>query len=395
MSEADGGHRTGSKGLVVVAGGVARRHTYGGHVWVFLQYLLGLRRLGWEVLLVDRLDPDEAAPNRQRPIPVAHTDAIRRLFSILRVFDLDGACSVLVGADATIGLPRSEVAARLRDSAVLVNVMGYLDDPALRDLASTRIFLDIDPGFPQLWAELGLHDGLANHHHYATFGLNVGQPDCTVPTRGIDWIHTVPPVILEHWPFRPITDPSFTTVASWRGPFGPIEHEGRRLGLRVHEFRRLLPLPARTGGAFTLALDIDPADAADRDALAAAGWCLADPATAAGDPFRYQRFIRRSGAELSVAKQLYVQTRSGWFSDRSACYLATGRPVIALDTGFGHGLPVGKGLLSYEDLDGATRAVKDVMSDAVAHGLAARELAESRFDSDVVLPSLLRAAGVS
>jgi hypothetical protein len=360
---------------IVIAAALAQRPGVGGHTWFALQYLLGFRALGWEVLLVDRLDDP-------RPGDV---EALARE---LDRFGLGDAWSVLLPGGRTAGRSRAEVERRLCECDLLLDVMGYLDDPELRDLAPARVFLDIDPGFGQMWRALGLADVLAGHDRFVSVGLNVGRATCSVPDCGVRWTTTLPPVALDHWPAAP-GGKTFTTIASWRGPFGPVEYEGRTYGLRVHQFRRFMELPRRTGADFELALAIDPAETPDLDRLRENGWRLADPARVAGDTVAYRRHIRRSGAELTVAKGMYVDTRSGWFSDRSACYLAAGKPVVAQDTGFAEHLPCGEGLLAFSTPDEAADAVARVTRDRARHARAARALAEEHLDARRVLPRLI------
>jgi hypothetical protein len=202
----------------------------------------------------------------------------------------------------------------------------------------------------------------------------------------------LPPVHLPAWPVA-AGGPAWRSVASWRGPFAPVEHAGRTYGLRVHSFRRLLDVAAGSARDVELALDIDDADAADRDALLTAGFRLTEPRAVAGTPDAYRRYVQGSFGELCVAKSLYVDTRGGWFSDRSACYLASGRPVVAQDTGWTAALPAGEGLLAFTDTGSAVAALAEVAADPVRHARAARELAEAHLSASVVLPRLLDALG--
>jgi hypothetical protein len=377
--------------LAVIAGSLAQNSAYGGHVWVFLQYLLGLRRLGFEVLLIDRLEPEMiSAP---WPADPATTPQLRRLIGILGRFGLLNSFAVL-GADGSsiAGVGRDEVLARTRRSEFLLNVTGFLSDPEIMSAAPRRVFLDIDPGFPQMWRALGLADVFAGHDRFVTVGGRVGLPDSRVPACGLSWIHTRPPVVLEHWPTRAKPSPAercFTSIGAWRGPFGPIEYDGLTYGLRVHEFRALSELPRRTGSAFVAALDIDPADGRDIELLRDAGWRLLDPRMATSDPVTYRRFIAGAGAELMVPKGMYVRSRGGWFSDRSACFLASGKPVLALDTGFSELYPVGCGLVTFHSPEGAVAGADMIMRDYDTHARAARALAEEWFDSDLVLTELV------
>jgi len=182
---------------------------------------------------------------------------------------------------------------------------------------------------------------------------------------------------------------AFTTVGAWRGPFAPIEFGGKRFGLRVHEFRRFLDLPRLTGQRFELALDIHDADVPDLEMLRRTGWQLINPREVAGNPGDYREFIAMSKAEFMVAKNMYVETKGGWFSERSAEYLASGRPVIAQDTGLAKLYPIGDGLLVFSNLDEARNAVASVVDDYARHSRAARQIAEHKFDSDRVLGVLL------
>jgi hypothetical protein len=307
------------------------------------------------------------------------------------------------GGSTYLGLPRREVVGRVRDSAFVLNVMGFFNDPGVLAAARRRVFLDIDPGLGQMWRELGQHDPFRGHDAFVTIGLNVGKPGCEVPTCGLDWVTTPQPVVLEHWPVRPLgegaAEAPVTSIATWRGDWGPVEYRGRTYGLRVHEFRKFVTLPARVrlrppGRRFELALDIHPDETADLERLDANGWARVDPLIACGDPWAYREYIARSAAEFMVAKNLYVRSRGGWFSDRSICYLASGRPVVAQDTGIRDHFPTGEGLLTYADLEEAVAGVEAVFGDYDRHARAARDVAERCFDSDVVLRRLLEKLNV-
>lgn len=380
---------------VVVAGSLAQRDGYGGHAWVFLQYLLGFRRLGYDVLFVDRLEPEMCLDGQGRRTSLEASRNLSYLRDVMTQFGLGDSWSALYDRGLrSVGLDRRRLLDRVGKSVLLLNVMGFLDDSELLAAAPLTAFLDIDPGFPQMWQALGLSQ-LPTHDRYVTVGGNVGRSDCSVPTGGLSWLTTRPPVVLDHWPEQQAAGHAFTSVCSWRGPFGPMEYEGVTYGLRVHEMRRFVDLPRRTGRAFELALDIDLADAADRSALLTNGWSLADPRSVAGDPLKYRSYVQRSAAELMVAKNMYVRSRGGWFSDRSACYLSSGRPVLAQDTGLDDLYPVGEGLVAFTTLEQAGAAVQDIHANYARHSAAARELARSSFDSDVVLGRLLAELGVA
>ena len=379
---------------IVVAGGLAQRAGYGGHAWVFLQYLLGFRRLGFDVLFVDRLEPEWCSDPGGESIP----EQARRLAYLqetMRAFGSPIPYAVLYdGGRRVLGMPRHELVARVRDSVMVLDVMGFLDDEELLDAAPLRVFLDIDPGFPQMWRALGWADLLSRHDVYVTVGANIGGRDCRIPTGGIDWFTTRPPVVLEHWPAQADAGRAITTVAAWRGPFDPIEYQGETYGLRAHEFRQFARLPRRSDASFELALDIDAADRRDRELLIGNGWMLTDPRAVADDVKGYRSYVQHSRAELMVAKGMYVHTRSGWFSDRSASYLASGRPVLAQETGLGDHYPVGSGLLTFATIDEAVDGVERITREPARHAAAARRIAEDCFDSDRVLVALLAELGV-
>jgi hypothetical protein len=371
------------RGSILVGGAVAQKPRSGGHAWVFLQYLLGFQRLGFDVLFVDRLeaDMDEAG--------VAWLDEVMRgagledSYSLLRTGEVEPLA----------GRSRRDVVEFARAADFFLNVMGYVDDEEILAAARRRVFLDIDPGFGQMWCALGLHDLFAGHDVFVTVGERVGADDCTVPTCGLDWIGTRPPVVLDRWPAQEDAGSRYTSVATWRGPFAPIEYEGHTYGLRVHEFRRVISLPRLTGRPFELALDIHPNETSDLELLHENGWMLVDPAVVAGSLDAYRSYVQASRAELMVAKGMYVDTRGGWFSDRSACYLASGRPVIAQDTGLDGLYPLGAGLLAFSTVDEAAAAVDEVEGDYARHARAARRIAEESLDSDVVLERLLGRLG--
>jgi hypothetical protein len=392
---------------IVLAGSLAQRPGHGGHTWVFLQYLLGLRRLGWDVLFLDEIQPGMCVDEEGTSCPCEQSWNVRYFVEVMQRFGLaqdlrhgQSAYSLrMTGSDSArgdqvVGLSRAKVLDRVKGSAGLINVMGYLSDAEILAAAPRKIFLDIDPGFGQMWRALGLANIFAGHDDFVTIGENVGLPGCEVPTCGLSWITTPQPVVLEHWPVARDESGTYSSVATWRGRYGPIDYRGKRYGLRVHEFRKFVTLPQRTGRAFHLAMNIDAKETADLTLLLENDWVLDSPRTAARDPWAYRHYVQRSRAEFMVAKNLYVETRGGWFSDRSICYLASGKPVIAQDTGVKHLYPSECGLLLYSTLDEATASVNAVEADYSRHSQAARAVAEEYFDSDRVLPKLLSKLGL-
>jgi hypothetical protein len=375
---------------IAFAGSLAQKPGRGGHTWVFLQYLLGFKRLGWDVLFIDSLEPEMCVDEAGARVPVLDSWNVRYLKNVMCRFGLGDSFALLVdGGTRTVGMRRSALLERLRASSALINVMGYLQDEEVLAAAARRIFLDIDPGFGQMWQALGLHDVFHGHDAFVTIGERIGQSSCAVPTCGLDWITTRQPVVLDEWPaaFGLPSGPT-TSIVSWRGAYGPITYQGKEYGLRPREFRKFAALPKRAGGCFELALDIHPADERDSDLLRSNGWALVPAREVTSDPWQYREYVRKSAAEVMIAKNMYVETSSGWVSDRSICYLASGRPVLAQDTGLDGLLPTGEGLLTFTTLDEAIDAVRGVRREAERHQRAARRLAEEYFDSAKVLGAL-------
>lgn len=381
---------------VVVAGALANKTGSGGEAWVRLSWILGLADLGIDVRFVEQLSAASCTDSAGAPADPPDSVQVAWFRAVTEEFGLGGRATLLIGDDAVVGPALDDVAA-FAGSAVLVNISGHLDHPHLIPLFERRVYVDIDPGFTQIWHAQGLlGTTLDGHDAHMTIGENIGSGACSLPTGGFRWRPVRQPVRLVDWPVAaPPPDASrFTTVSSWRPPFGPLEHEGRRYGLKLHEFRRLVDLPGRASATFEIALDIHPGDAADREHLLERGWRLADPRAAAGTPAAFRRYVQGSAAEFSVAQGVYVDTCSGWFSDRTVRYLASGRPALVQDTGFARSLPVGTGLVPFSSLDEAVAGAARIRADPEAHAAAARELAERHFAADVVLPRFCDEIGV-
>jgi hypothetical protein len=369
---------------VLVSGALAGDSAQGGATWAVLQYVAGLRRLGHDVVLVE-------------PVSRLTAERATRFQSVSSEFALDGhAALVATNSESTVGLPYERLIEWSRRADVLLNTSGMLADPRLLEPIPVRVYLDLDPGFNQLWHSVNAIDmHFEGHTHFATVGREVGRPGCSVPTLGRDWIPTLPPVVLELWPVaRGRSEGAFTTVANWRS-YGSIEHNGVHHGQKAHSLRRLVELPRRSTERFELALSIHPEERSDLELLVSHGWRLVDSARAAGTTTAYRAFIQASRAEIGIVKSGYTASRCGWFSDRSACYLASGRPVVAEDTSFSRTLPTGSGLLAFTTLDDAAAAIEDVRAAYPRHCRDARLLAEEHLDSDRVLGSLLERVGVA
>jgi hypothetical protein len=370
---------------VVVAGALGNKPGQAGEAWVKLSWVRGLQRLGFDIWFIEQLA--ESLPGDFPAAPWFR--------AVTERFGLAGRAVLLQGGESIVGPPVGDLLA-VAPEADLVNISGHLTISRLFGAFRRRVMVDIDPGFTQFWHEEGLEGAnVGGHDAYFTIGERIGRDDCPIPTADIDWRRVRQPVVLEDWPVTEVDDGDrFTTIATWRGPFGPVEHGGRRYGLKVHEFRKFVELPWRSPHRYEIALDYHPADQGDVDALQEHGWRIADPRVVAGDPEAMRAYVQGSSAEFSAAQGMYVDTACGWFSDRSVRYLASGKPVLVQDTGFSGILPVGEGLLAFSTIDEAVAGAAEIARRYSEHCAAAREIAEQYFDAQLVLPRFCEEAGI-
>jgi hypothetical protein len=358
---------------IVVAGALAGKAGNGGEAWVRMSWAQGLRRLGHDVMFAEHA-------------PAAPAAAVSWFEEVTRSFGLPEA-------ELVTDVPSPAFEERAAAADLLVDISGNLSTSTVFERFRRRVYVDLDPGFTQIWHHEKLPGArLDRHHAHFTVGENVGRRDCPLPTDGIDWRPTRQPVVLSEWAVADDAEPSrLTTVATWRTPFGRVSYRGHRYGLKLDEFRRVATLPASVPQTIEVALDIHEADSADRNLLAANGWSIVSP-TRVSTPSAFRDYVRGSGGEFSVAQGVYVETACGWFSDRSARYLASGRPVLVQDTGIGRTLPIGEGILTFRSFDEAVAGAVSLADDYDRHSAAARRLAEAEFDSDHVLTAFLEDA---
>jgi hypothetical protein len=368
----------------------------GGHWAVRLQYLLGLRALHHEVALLELLW-STGDTNRDEEL-------IGSFFSRMNRYGLKDNCILLLfdkGSDEQ-DLERAHAYGRsMRDAREIIKSADLLwnDCCGIREpllgMFGYRVLLDLDPGHLQVSAltvDLDLH----SHQAFLTVGKKLNDPDCGVPTLGLKWHTFLPFVYLPMWELRP--DPGheapFSSVTHWT--WGELWLEHRVLSISKRDaYLRYLELPQRVRRPFELAANIDdPEDEiGDRKLFEHHSWKLVDPWEVASSPLAYQSYIVRSRAEISCPKPVFRELKTGWFSDRSACYLASGRPVLAEDTGFSDHLPTGRGLLCFNSLEEAVAGVTEIDRNYPQHMRAARELAEEYLSSHKCLPSMLSACG--
>ena len=346
---------------------------------------MGLKRLGHRVTFFEDWGwPDSCYDVGRNIMTSDPTYGIDYVLKLLRPHGLEKDWGYLAQDGTAHGLSRAELAARLRECDAFFNLSGVNYIPEI-DAAKRRILVDTDPVFTQIGVH-GFQVPFSNYTALFTYGENVGRPGCTMPTAGQHWIPTRQPVVLDLWPVLPgNASAPITTVINWSA-YADRTHEGTVYGQKDREFEPFVTLPNDVSTPFEIAFN-GPTPIKDR--LSAGGWNTLDPREVTADPFTYQRFIARSKAEFCVAKHGYVSTRSGWFSDRTSGYLASGRPAVVQDTGFGDFVPTGKGLLTFRTPDEAKAALRALDDDYPGHCVAARAVAESYFDSRKVLGEML------
>jgi hypothetical protein len=393
------------KKIRVIVGGFLGLLPAGGVTWDYLQYPLGFSELGCDAYYLEdtRLWPvyqTKGADVSDCSATVSHLSAVMDAFGMSNRWayrdEASGEC---------FGMSAARVRELCHTADVIVNVScsTVMRDEYLR--IPIRILIDSDPMFTQIQhqtqtgftcGQSGLRELMDAHTHHFTFGENVGQPDCAMPSCGIDWLPTRQPICLQYWPVQADNDRGglgFTTVMNWSAA-PDLQFDGQLWGQKNVEFMKVISLPRRVPDmSLAIAVGQTTGEAFPADEARENGWTILDPHTVAGDWRSYQQLINRSTGEFSVAKQTYVQSNSGWFSCRSACYLAAGKPVVTQDTGWTTHLPHHCGLLGFSNTEQAAEALRSVVADPGGHARAARRVAEEFFDSKRVLSELLKRAG--
>lgn len=371
------------------------RYPVGGMTWVFLNYLLGLRDLGFEPVFVEAAGPQPACYDvAQQRMTEDPSYGVAYLTSALKAAGL-GDLRWWYRQDAAqddLGMTRDEAVATLESCEVLIDVSGSGWAPEF-GRATRRVLVDTDAPFTQIRLADGDEDWAAFidvHDALATYAVNLAEGRSDAPSGDRIWIPTRPPIHLPSWPVSDVpADAPWTTVTSWAS-YGSAWWKLEEYRQKDVEYMRLRDLPSRVDVPLELALG----GQAPRRQLAEFGWRVVDPVERTLTPQHFESYVRSSRGELGVAKQAYVRSRTGAFNDRSLSYLASGRPVVCSDTGLADWLPVGSGLLTFSDVEGAAAAVSEVEADPTAHGAAARDLATQHFSADRVLADLLAAVDV-
>lgn len=383
----------------VVVAGYLVRYPLGGYAWQALHFLAALRALGCEVLFYE--DSAYYAYAYVPGAPAMQADdygyGVTQAEAFLTTHGFGERWTFWdAGRNRHYGLGAASVNAALHDADIVLNLGGVNLIARERCPRAVLVYVDLDPAYTQL----RLHDGdlklrnmVAAHDVHFTFGENIGTPGCRIPTAGIAWRPLRQPVVADLWtPLPPRGDAAFTTIGKWDSAGRDLMFGGEVFTWRKRtEWFRFLQLPRLTGARFRVALDV-ASTPDDLRTLETAGWEVVDPLAISYDPERYRVFVRESRGEFTVAKDVNIRLASGWFSDRSACYLAAGRPVVNQDTGFARVLPTGAGLFSVRDLDEAVAAFAAIAADYERHAAAARALACEHLSPARVLGPLLALA---
>ena len=372
-----------------------------GVIWQHIHYIVGLQRLGHDVYFIE-----DSARLPYNPETFEVNDdfdyASRLLDRLSKEFDFKNRwayCARYLENTPTAGLPLKKIRELYREADAILNVCGaqeFNDDL----LTSDRIlYVESDPGVEQIKIDNGVKstiDYLRRHHALFTFGENVGTKRFPVPTHGFKWLPTRQPVVTDLWKTsRPAKHTAvFTSVANWStSGLKDITWRGEKyLWSKSREFVRFVAAPKRAGETFELATDIK--EKTMRAKFVKNDWRFRSPHDLSADYWLYRDYVQGSKGEFSVAKDQYVRLNTGWFSDRSACYLASGRPVIVQETGFTGHYGGNAGLLAFESLGEIADAVDAINADYKKHSRAARELARDVFEAEKVLKSLLDRAGI-
>lgn len=361
-----------------------------GMIWNRMQYAVGFRQLGHDVYYVEEVEPHWCLDASGKTCALEDSVNRRWFEAVMDQFGFEGrACQLYNGGEATSGLSLDNLAAVCRGTDVLLNIAGHVKTDLVLSNVRRRVYLDQDPVYTQLWrAEYGHDVNLGTHDVFLTVGLNIGTPHSPIPAGGVAWRHTLPPVVIDGGPApAPPADGRFTTIASWTS-FGDLCYRGEWYRSKDEEFKRFAELPRRIDQEFEVALRRHGPDDEGVRRLRANGWIVTD-STRFTDLWSYQDHIARSRAEIGIAKNAYVKGRSGWFSDRTAHYLASGRPALVQATGFERHMPTGRGLLTFDSMDEAVDGVEQINGDYAAHCRAARSIAEEYLDYRKVLPKML------
>ncbi|MBI4024945.1 MAG: hypothetical protein HY360_08180 [Verrucomicrobia bacterium] len=400
----------------IVVAGFMTSCPIAGVVWQHIHYLLGLKKLGYDPIYIEDTARQpynaETFETGEGAIPgvAATTRRLAQRFGFQWAYRTRFTRPMQTHGDLT----ESRIADAFANAAATFNLCGAqeLHDAVLK--SRCLVYVESDPGVEQIKLDKKMEDTrayLKAHHAHFTFGENIGQPDCPLPAGGFQWRATRQPVALELWQNQKTKIPArhssgaqnqkskirFTTVANWETKGKDIVWKNQiYYWSKTFEFLKFSDLPRWLGAprfVWELATDMSR-DPASQQLFERQGWRTASPHPLSCNFDAYIRYIQESGAEWTVAKDQYVRLKTGWFSDRSACYLATGRPVITQDTSFDRFIPTGEGLFAFRSLDDIRAAAEAISSDYPRHSRKAAEIARDCFAAEKVVGKMLQAIGI-
>lgn len=359
-----------------------------------MSYVVSLLELGHEVVVLADVYPERCVGHDYEQVSFEDFEGRRNFASLAASYGDNYKYSLIyAGGTETEGMSFEEAMSEAGTADCLINIGGKLKTQPIVEAIPVRIFVDLAPGKTQVYeSEYAVDHGLDHHHYFFTVGRNIGEPSCVIPTCGVEWHPWMHPVPLSRWPATEgDRGAAFSTISGWMGK-ETFVLDGRYSGEKSNQWQTFATVPREAGREMEIALRLPPGFEDDENLLREHGWTLTDPQQLR-ELSDYQQFIRRACGEFTVANQRYTEYRSGWFSERSARYLASGRPVVMQSTGFEDHVPTGVGFLTYSTVEEAVEAVHAVTSDYAAHCRAARSIAEEFFDGSKLLAEMLEIAG--
>jgi len=377
---------------IVIGVGIASYPLHAaGNTWAFLQWVLGFRAAGWDVWMVEDIASAKCIDSNKKSCAPAVSANLAHWNQVVNEFGLQDQATLLIDGQSA-DLP--ELLHFAHDAELFFNISGHFKQREILAAPRERIYVDLDPAFTQIWAEIYKSDmNLDGHDKFFSVGRHLGKKECRAPLAGRTWLPIGIPVMLDHFTNPDLEQPgdTWTTFTHWYG-YPPVEYEGEWYGNKSEEFDKLVDLPRKTIQKLEIATDLHPEDETARRFLKS-GWRLVDALPLNAPWQRYRDYVAQSRGEFCVAKNGYVRSRCGWFSDRSATYLALGRPVILQETGWTDYYPHGEGLLAFHDEKSAQEALETVAKNPVKHALAARRIAEKYCSAPLVVDQFLETCG--
>ena len=360
-----------------------------------MAYVLGLEQLGHEVYLIAEVDKKRCYDSNYQQVSFEKWKGRYHFEKLTKLYGIWPRCCLIYNyGEDTHGMSFGDATTLAKTSDLLVNINGRFRSAEILENVGCRAYIDLDPSKTQVYHSVYDADqGLDLHDYFFTVGLNIGTSKCDIPTCGLIWRPLMHPVVLDLWPVRNnVKYRRFTTISSWAGK-ETFDFKGRFSGEKSDQWLKFVELPKRTGQEMEIALKIHPAYERDIRLFRENGWTFSDPQQF-GTLEEYRQYITSSRAEFSIANNRYVQFNTGWLSDRSARYLASGKPILVQSTGIEDRIPTGKGLLTFRTMEEAVLGIEAINSNYKAHCRAAREIAEEYFDGEKVLSNMLKQMGL-